>query len=117
MVREMEMRMMYQGIRLQDYLQYTGQDEAQLRYGYKTEAKNRVKTQLVLEALAKAENIVASEEDVEATFADQAARMGREVEEFKKSLSEGQVEYLKETATIKKTIDFIKENAKITVAE
>ena len=117
MVREMEMRMMYQGIRLQDYLQYTGQDEAQLRFGYKTEAKNRVKTQLVLEALAKAESIVASEEDVEATFADQAARMGREVEEFKKSLSEGQVEYLKETATIKKTIDFIKENAKITVAE
>ena len=117
MVREMEMRMMYQGIRLQDYLQYTGQDEAQLRYGYKTEAKNRVKTQLVLEALAKAEEIVASEEDVEATFADQAARMGRDVEEFKKSLSEGQVEYLKETATIKKTIDFIKENAKITVAE
>ncbi len=117
MVREMEMRMMYQGIRLQDYLQYTGQDESQLRYGYKTEAKNRVKTQLVLEALAKAEEIVASEEDVEATFADQAARMGREVEEFKKSLSEGQVEYLKETATIKKTIDFIKENAKITEAK
>ena len=117
MVREMEMRMMYQGIRLQDYLQYTGQDEAQLRYGYKTEAKNRVKTQLVLEALAKAEEIVASEEDVEATFADQAARMGRDVEEFKKSLSEGQVEYLKETATIKKTIDFIKENAKITEAK
>ena len=114
MIREMEMRMAYQGIRLQDYLQYTGQDETQLRYTYKTEAKNRVKTQLVLEALAKAENIVASEEDIEATFADQAARMGREVEEFKKSLSEGQVEYLKETATIKKTIDFLKENAKIT---
>ena len=114
MVREMEMRMAYQGIRLQDYLQYTGQDESQLRYTYKTEAKNRVKTQLVLEALAKAENIVATEEDVEATFADQAKRMGREVEEFKKSLSEGQVEYLKETASIKKTIDFLKENAKIT---
>jgi len=117
MVREMEMRMAYQGIRLQDYLQYTGQDEAQLRYTYKTEAKNRVKTQLVLEALAKAENIVATEEDIEATFADQAARMGREVEEFKKSLSEGQVEYLKETAGIKKTIDFLKENAKITEAK
>ena len=40
--------------------------------------------------------------------------MGRDVEEFKKSLSEGQIAYLKETATIKKTIDFIKENAKIT---
>ena len=117
MVREMEMRMAYQGIRMQDYLQYTGQDESQLRYTYKTEAKNRVKTQLVLEALAKAENIVATEEDIEATFADQAARMGREVEEFKKSLSEGQVEYLKETAGIKKTIDFLKENAKITEAK
>ena len=114
MLREMEMRMMYQGIRMADYLKYTGQDEAQLREGYKGEAKNRVKTQLVLEALAKAEAIAATEEDEQATIADQAARMGRDVEEFKKSLSEGQIAYLKETATIKKTIDFIKENAKIT---
>ena len=114
MLREMEMRMAYQGLRFADYLKYTGQTEAQVREQYKGEATNRVKTQLVLEAIAKAENIVPSDEDAEATIADQAKRMGREVEEFKASLSDGQREYLKETAGIKKTIDFLKENAKIT---
>jgi len=114
MLREMEMRMAYQGLRFEDYLKYTGQTIDQVREQYKGEATNRVKTQLVLEAIAKAENIVPSDEDAEATIADQAKRMGREVEEFKASLSDGQREYLKETAGIKKTIDFLKENAKIT---
>lgn len=114
MLREMEMRMAYQGLRFEDYLKYTGQTIDQVREQYKGEATNRVKTQLVLEAIAKAENIVPSDEDAEATIADQAQRVGREVEEFKASLSDGQREYLKETAGIKKTIDFLKENAKIT---
>ncbi len=114
MLREMEMRMMYQGIRMEDYLKYTGQTEEQLRENYKPEATNRVKTQLVLEAIAKAENIVPSDEDVEEGIADQAKRMNRDVEEFKSSLSDQQKEYLKETAAIKKVIDFLKANAVIT---
>ena len=114
MLREMEMRMMYQGIRMEDYLKYTGQTEEQLRENYKPEATNRVKTQLVLEAIAKAENIVPSDEDVEEGIADQAKRMNRDVEEFKSSLSDQQKGYLKETAGIKKVIDFLKANAVIT---
>ena len=114
MLREMEMRMAYQGLRFEDYLKYTGQTMDQLREQYKSEATNRVKTQLVLEAVAKAESIEPTEEDIEATYADQAKRMNREVEEFKASLSDGQKAYLKETAGIKKTIDFLKANAVIT---
>ena len=114
MLREMEMRMMYQGIRFEDYLKYTGQTLDQVRENYKPEAANRVKTQLVLEAVAKAENIVPTDEDVDETIADQAKRMNRDVEEFKASLSEQQKEYLKETAGIKKVIDFLKANAVIT---
>lgn len=114
MLREMEMRMAYQGLRFEDYLKYTGQTVDQVREQYKGEATNRVKTQLVLEAIAKAENIVASDEDHEAAIVDQAKRMGREVTELKASLSEGQLEYLRETAGIKKTIDFLKANAVIT---
>lgn len=114
MLREMEMRMAYQGLRFEDYLKYTGQTMDQLREQYKGEATNRVKTQLVLEAVAKAEGIEPTDEDNEATIADQAQRMGREVGEFKASLSEGQLEYLRETAGIKKTIDFLKANAQIT---
>ena len=114
MLREMEMRMMYQGIRFEDYLKYTGQTLDQVRENYKPEAANRVKTQLVLEAVAKAENIVPTDEDVDEAIADQAKRVNRDVEEFKASLSEQQKEYLKETAGIKKVIDFLKVNAVIT---
>lgn len=114
MLREMEMRMMYQGIRFEDYLKYTGQTLDQVRENYKPEAANRVKTQLVLEAVAKAENIVPTDEDVDEAIADQAKRVNRDVEEFKASLSEQQKEYLKETAGIKKVIDFLKANAVIT---
>lgn len=114
MLREMEMRMMYQGIRFEDYLKYTGQALDQVRENYKPEAANRVKTQLVLEAVAKAENIVPTDEDVDEAIADQAKRVNRDVEEFKASLSEQQKEYLKETAGIKKVIDFLKANAVIT---
>ncbi len=114
MLREMEMRMIYQGIRFEDYLKYTGQTLDQVRENYKPEAANRVKTQLVLEAVAKAENIVPTDEDVDEAIADQAKRVNRDVEEFKASLSEQQKEYLKETAGIKKVIDFLKANAVIT---
>lgn len=114
MLREMEMRMMYQGIRFEDYLKYTGQTLDQVRENYKPEAANRVKTQLVLEAVAKAENIVPTDEDVDEAIAEQAKRVNRDVEEFKASLSEQQKEYLKETAGIKKVIDFLKANAVIT---
>ena len=114
MLREMEMRMIYQGIRFEDYLKYTGQTLDQVRENYKPEAANRVKTQLVLEAVAKAENIVPTDEDVDEAIADQAKRVNRDMEEFKASLSEQQKEYLKETAGIKKVIDFLKANAVIT---
>lgn len=114
MLREMEMRMIYQGIRFEDYLKYTGQTLDQVRENYKPEAANRVKSQLVLEAVAKAENIVPTDEDVDEAIADQAKRVNRDVEEFKASLSEQQKEYLKETAGIKKVIDFLKANAVIT---
>ena len=114
MLREMEMRMMYQGIRFEDYLKYTGQTLDQVRENCKPEAAKRVKTQLVLEAVAKAENIVPTDEDVDEAIADQAKRVNRDVEEFKASLSEQQKEYLKETAGIKKVIDFLKANAVIT---
>ena len=114
MLREMEMRMMYQGIRFEEYLKYTGQTLDQVRENYKPKAANRVKTQLVLEAVAKAENIVPTDEDVDEAIADQAKRVNRDVEEFKASLSEQQKEYLKETAGIKKVIDFLKANAVIT---
>ncbi|MBQ4639632.1 MAG: trigger factor [Clostridia bacterium] len=113
MIREMQMRMMYQGLRFEDYLKFTGQTEEQVREMYKGEAKNRVKMQLVLEAMIKAENIVPTEEEVEKAFAEEAERAGRTVEEFKASLNDRQKEYLKDNAAIRKVVDLIVETAQV----
>ncbi len=73
--------------------------------------------QLVLEAMVKAENIEATEEDVEKATAEEAERMGREVEEFKASLNDRQKEYLKENAAIRKVVDMVVEKAEIEVKD
>ena len=113
MLREMQMRMMYQGLRYEDYLKYTGQTEDQVKEMYRPEAKNRVKMQLVLETMVKAEGIEPTEEDVEKAIQDEAERSGREVEEFKKSLNDRQKEYLKENAAMRKVVDLIVEKAQV----
>ena len=113
MIREMQMRMMYQGLRYEDYLKYTGQTEDAVKEMYRPEAKNRVKMQLVLEALVKAEGIEPTEEEIEKAVADEAERSGRDVEDFKKSLNDRQKEYLKENAAIRKVVDLIVKEAKV----
>lgn len=113
MVRELKMRMAYQGIRFEDYIKYTGQTEEQVREMYKPEASNRVKMQLVLDAIVKKENVEVSDEDVENAVKEEAAREGREAEEFKKSLNDRQMEYLRGNAAIRKVVDMIVANASV----
>ena len=113
MIREMKLRMMYQGLQFEDYIKYTGQTVDQIKEMYKPEAKNRVKMQLVLEAGIKAEGIEPTEEEVEKAIADEAERAGREVEDFKKSLNDRQKEYLKENAAIRKFVDLIVSSAQV----
>ncbi|MBR0218992.1 MAG: trigger factor [Clostridia bacterium] len=113
MIREMKLRMMYQGLQFEDYIKYTGQTEDQIKEMYKPEAKNRVKMQLVLEAGIKAEGIEPTDEEVEKAIADEAERAGREVEDFKKSLNDRQKEYLKENAAIRKFVDLIVASAQV----
>ena len=114
MMREMEMRMAYQGLRMEDYLKYTGQTIEQVRGMYHQEAEQRVKVELTLEAIRKAEGIEPTEEEVAAQIKEQAERMGREVEEFEKSLTDEQRSYLSDTAAIQKVVALLKQDAVIT---
>ena len=113
LVREMGMRMSYQGLRMEDYLKYTGQTMDDLKQMYKPEAEKRVRTELTIEAIRKAENIEPSEEDIEKEIAEQAERLGRDVETFRKDLSDEQKEYLKDSAAIRKVLDLLKQDAKV----
>ena len=113
MVREMGMRMSYQGLRMEDYLKYTGQTMDDLKAMYKPEAKKRVMTELVIDTIRKAEEIVPTEEDVDKAIAEQAERVGQDVEEFKKNLTDEQRDYLKDNAAIRLVLDLLKKDAKV----
>ena len=114
MVREMAMRMSYQGLRMEDYLKYTGQTMDGVKQMYKPEAEKRVRIELVIEAIRKAEKIEPTEEDIEKAIAEQAEQMGQEVETFRKNLTEEQKGYLKDNAAIRLVLDLLKKDAKIT---
>ena len=113
-LRDMEYRMMYQGLRMEDYLKYTGQTRESLAEQYKGEAEQRVKIELTLEAIRKAEALEPTEEEVDVQIAKQAERMGQEVEAFKAGLTDEQNSYLVDTAAIQKVCDLLKAGATVT---
>ena len=113
MVREMAMRMSYQGLKMEDYLKYTGQTQEGLKAMYKPEAEKRVKTELVIDAIRKAEKLEPGEAEIEKAIADQAERSGLDAETFKKDLTDEQKDYLKDNAAIQMVLDLLKKDAKI----
>ena len=113
MVREMAMRMSYQGLKLEDYMKYTGQTAEGLKTMYLPEAEKRVKTELVIDAIRKAENIEPAESDIERATEEQAKSSGQDVETFKKNLTDEQKEYLKDSAAVQMVVDLLKKDATI----
>jgi trigger factor len=111
MLRDMELRMMYQGMKMDDFLKYTGQTIESMRDSQHDEALRRVKTQLVLEAVRKAENIEASDEDLKAQIEKFAPQSGKSVEDFEKTLSDDDRKYFANIAAMEKTIELLKSEA------
>ncbi len=112
MLRDMELRLRYQGMRLDDYLGYMGQTREQVREMYREQAAERVKTQLVIEAIRDAEGITATDEDVDSEIAKLAEDRKKTVEEIKANFKEADYEYFRQSAAVQKTVDLLKANAK-----
>lgn len=110
MVKEFEQRLSMQGMNLDLYFQFSGQDENALRGQMKEDAEKRVRVNLTLEAIAKAENIEASEEEVTAELNKMAEMYNMTADSIQKAL--GSLEGLKADLQFKKTIDFLVENSK-----
>ena len=112
MVRDFENRLHSQGLNigLNEYLQYMGMDMDSLRNVYRADAEKMVKRKLVLEAIARKENIEVTEEDIEKEFADLAELYKIEVAQVKVAVP---VETIKENLTVRKALAFVKENAVI----
>ena len=112
MIRDFEARLRSQGLNvgLNDYLQYMGMDMDSLRNVYRADAEKIVKRKLVLEAIAKKENIEVTDEDVKKEYADIAESYKIEVEQVKAAIP---AETIKGDLTVRKALEFVKENAVI----
>ena len=113
LIDEMRYQMMAQGIELEQYLKYFGMTMDSLKASRRKEAENRVRTNLVMEAIRKAENVEPTEEDIEEATKEQAEAMGEDLEDFKNRLTDGQKEYLKDSAATRMVLNLIKADAKI----
>lgn len=94
MVHEFEYRLMYQGLKLDDYLKYLNMTREQLVEQYKDQAQKTVKVRLVMEALIKAEDLKIEDKDIEDKMAQLAQDSSQTVEEFKKTLHKEQIDYI-----------------------
>jgi len=113
MMRDFEYRLMGNGLKLDDFLKYTGSDMKAFRENYRGQAEKSVKAHLVLEEIEKVEAIDATEEQIDKQLAAFAAQTGKTVEEFKASLSESDIEYFKADAIRDNCVKFLVDNAKV----
>ena len=112
MVRNFEARLAQQGLKLADFMKYTGQDEKSFRNQYRDQAEKSVRANLVLEAIENAEKFEAAEEEIDAEIEKFAKQIGQNVEDLKKNLTEGDREYFKADVIRDKAVKFLCDNAK-----
>lgn len=111
MIQEMAMRLEQQGMKLEQYLQYAGTDIAKLREQYRETAEKNVKTDLMLEEVAKAESIKVEGKDLDAEVAAMAAAYGATPQQVQKIIKEqGRIGDLAASVLRKKTAQFIIDN-------
>ena len=110
LVQKFEYQLMYQGLKLQDYLDFLKITKADFRKNYEDQAKKNVLNQLIISHLIAAEKIEATEAEVDAKVADQAASVGKTAEEYKKNMDPRQFDYISSDIVITKLFNFLKEN-------
>ena len=111
MIQELSARVEQQGLKLEQYMQYAGTDIAKLRENYRETAEKNVKVDLMLEQVAKAENIKIEADDLEKAVADMAKSYGATVNEVKKVISQqGRLGDFTATVLRQKTAQFVVDN-------
>ena len=113
MVEDFAQRLQYQGLNINQYMQYSGSSVEQMKDSFKPQAEKQLKTTLVLEAIAKKENIDVTDEEVGDKIAEMAKQYNMEVEKLKELLHDHDVENIKGDISLNKVIDMIVNKAKI----
>ncbi|MGO1369726.1 MAG: trigger factor [Senegalia sp. (in: firmicutes)] len=112
-VRNLDYKLRYQGLDLEKYLELTNSKIEDLKEQLKPNALNLVKSDLVLDAIAKEEEIEASDEEVDKEIEKYAEQSKQDVSKFKKNLRESDLESIKMGIIKTKTVEFLVDNAKL----
>ena len=113
MVRELQQNMMYQGLSIDQYLQFTGKTNEDLRNDMKEEAGRRAATRVVLRSIGEAENVEVTEEDLDKEFSRMADMYKMELDAVKDAMADS-IPLLKKDIVITKVIDMLYDKAKVT---
>ena len=116
-MQRMEYSLMYQGIKLDDYLKYVNQTRDEYKKHFEEEARRTVLHQLIVEKLIKELNIEATEAEIADKVAEQAASVGKEAEEYRKTMDPRQLEYIEGDIKVTKLFDYLQANNEMFVAE
>ena len=100
-----------QGMNLQQYMQYTGSNPESMREQLKPQTELQIRNELVLEEVAKVENLEVTEEDIEKEFEEMAKMYGMEIDKIKEMIPEGERDSMKKELAMRKAIDFLAEHA------
>lgn len=111
MMDEFAQRIQAQGLTMDQYFQFTGMDREKMMEEMKPQALKRIETRLVLEAVAKAENIEISDEKLDEELAKMAEAYKMEVEKLKEFMGDAEKKQMKEDMAVQEAVTFLAENA------
>lgn len=111
MVQDFAGRIQQQGMNFEQYMQMTGMTPDTLMTQMRPEAEKRIKTRLTLEEIVKAENIKATEEDIENEIKNIASMYGMELDKLKDAMGDDEKEQVAEDMAVQKAVEFLAENA------
>ena len=111
MVQEFAQRMQAQGLSMEQYFEFTGMTADKMLEDVRPQAVKRIQTRLVLEAIAKAENIVISEEKFEEEIAKMAEMYKMEADKLKSFMGEAEIKQMKEDMAVQEAVTLVTESA------
>ncbi len=111
MLRDIAYQLSMSGLSLEDYVKYTGTDMNGLKESYRKEAESRVKMQLVIEAIGEKEGVACTDDDLKAIIAEYADGSGKSAEEFEKTLTDEDREYLSDNVLARKAVKIVTDSA------
>ncbi len=110
LVQKFEYQLMYQGLKLQDYLDFLKVTVADFRKNYEEQAKKNVMSQLIIGKLIEEEKVEATDAEVDEKVAEQAASVNKTAEEYKKNMDPRQFDYIRSDIVVTKLFKLLKEN-------